>query len=209
MTHDHDHDDATLSFDERAATWDDDAKVERARDTARRIIEQVAPVGTERLFEYGAGTGLVSEALRESVGPITLADASEGMREVARTKVADGRLPGARVWDVDLSSEPAPAGETFDLIVTSMVLHHVADVATTLGAFAGMLEPGGHLCVIDLDAEDGSFHGPDVDVHHGFERDDIAGRIRAAGFSEVAVSDGGTVEHGDDEFTLFLAVGTR
>lgn len=212
MAHDHapvpDPDDATLSFDERAATWDDD-KVDRARRTAARIAEEIDLSGTERLFEYGAGTGLVAEALRGRVGPITLADASAGMRAVAQAKVDDGRLAGARIWDVDLSVDPPPEGERFDLIVTSMVLHHVEDLGRTLEAFAAMLEPGGHLCVIDLDAEDGSFHGPDVDVHHGFERDDIATRLGAAGFPQVAVSDCGVIDHGDDRFGLFLAVATR
>lgn len=211
MSHDHvpDADDATLSFDERAATWDDDVKVERARLTAQRIAEEVALGGDERLFEYGAGTGLVAEALRDSVGAITLADASAGMRAVAQAKVDDGRLAGARIWDVDLSAEPPPRGETFELIVTSMVLHHVEDTARTLGAFAAMTEPGGHLCVIDLDSEDGSFHGPGVDVHHGFDRDEIAQQIRAAGFTDVSVTDCGRVDHGDDTFGLFLAVATR
>lgn len=215
MAHDHDHDhpidtdDATLSFDERAATWDDEAKIERARTTARRITEEVSLDGAERLFEYGAGTGLVSEALRDHVGAITMADASEGMRAVAQTKIDDGRLPGARVWDVDLSSDEPPVGEMFDLVVTSMVLHHVKDLGTTLRRFASILEPGGHLCVIDLDAEDGSFHGPDVDVHHGFERAAFADRLRDAGFTDVSVSDCGTVAHGDTGFGLFLAVATR
>lgn len=210
--HDHDHgddSDARLSFDERAATWDDEAKVRRAETTARRIAEEIDLTGTERLFEYGAGTGLVAEALRDRVGPITLVDPSEGMRAVAQSKVDDGRLPGARIWDLDLAAQGAPEGETFDLVLTSMVLHHVNDLGPTLKAFADMLDPGGHCCVIDLDAEDGSFHGADVDVHHGFHRDDIAAQLTAAGFTDVNVTDCGTVDHGDDEFTLFLAVATR
>lgn len=211
--HDHDHDhagsDATLSFDARAATWDDDVKIARAHTIARRIGEEVTLTGSERLFEYGAGTGLVSEALRDRVGPITMADASPGMRAVTQAKIDDGRLSGARVWDLDLSTSPAPEGESFDLIVTSMVLHHVKDLATMLEAFAAMLDRQGHLCVVDLDAEDGSFHGPGVDVHHGFERDAIATAIRQAGLVDVTVSDCGTVDHGDHEFGLFLAVASR
>lgn len=209
--HDHGdgHDDAAVSFDERAATWDDEAKIARARTIADRIGEEVALSGTERLFEYGAGTGLVAEALRDRVGAITLVDPSEGMRAVAQSKVDDGRLPGARIWDLDLAARGAPEGETFELIVTSMVLHHVAELGPTLEAFVHMLAPGGHCCVIDLDAEDGSFHGPDVDVHHGFHREDMAAQLTAAGFTEVSVTDCGTVDHGDDEFSLFLAVATR
>ena len=43
------------SFDDKAATWDDDpAKVERSRVVAREIRDAVPLVGTERLLEYGA-----------------------------------------------------------------------------------------------------------------------------------------------------------
>ncbi len=210
MEHEHaGHDQAGHSFDERAATWDDEAKVARAAHIARRIAEEVALAGDERLFEYGAGTGLVSEALRDSVGPITLADSSEGMRAVAQRKVDDGRLAGARIWSLDLSSEPVPAGEWFDLIVTSMVLHHVDPLDVTLRAFRDLLAPGGHLCVVDLDAEDGSFHGEGAHVHHGFDRDAFAERLRQAGFADATVSNAGTVDRDGTAFGLFLAVATR
>jgi predicted TPR repeat methyltransferase len=65
------------SFDERAATWDDDpAHVERAR-VVGLALRRALPLGRSvRMLEYGAGTGLVSEALRDAVGPITMADTS-------------------------------------------------------------------------------------------------------------------------------------
>src|SRR5262249_1319459 len=93
----------STNFDERAATWDDDpVKVERSQRAADGIRKAVPLVGTARLLEYGAGTGLVSQALRAYVGPVTLADTSSGMRAVMERKIADGSLTDARVWDVDL-----------------------------------------------------------------------------------------------------------
>jgi 2-polyprenyl-3-methyl-5-hydroxy-6-metoxy-1,4-benzoquinol methylase len=66
-----------------------------------------------------------------------------------------------------------------------MTLHHVPDTDAILRAFHTVLEPGGYLCVADLDTEDGSFHGPEVQVHHGFDRTDLARRTEQAGFREV------------------------
>ena len=201
---------ATNSFDEKAATWDDDpAKVERARAVAAAILEGVPLDGNERLLEYGAGTGLVTEALRDAVGPVTLADTSAGMREAMQAKVAAGTIPDARIWDLDLSVAPAPEGERFDLVVTVMTLHHIHDLGPVLAAFAALLEEGGHLCVADLEAEDGSFHSDDFHGHHGFERDDLASQLAAAGFSDVAFRDCYRIDRDGVDYQVFLATCTR
>jgi predicted TPR repeat methyltransferase len=173
------------SFDERAATWDDDpVKVERAAAVAGLIRETIALGPSTRLFEYGAGTGLVTQALRDAVGPVTLADTSTGMREVMQEKVRSGALPDARVWDVDLARD-APPPERFDVVVTVLTLHHIPELEPVLAAFASLLSDGGHLCIADLESEDGSFHGSGFEGHHGFDRAWLATRLEAAGFVGV------------------------
>ena len=96
-------------FDERAATWDDDpAKVERAHKIALAIREAIPLEPSMRMLEYGAGTGLVTQALRDAVGPVTMADTSAGMRAVMNDKIASGAITDARVWDLDLTTGPDP-----------------------------------------------------------------------------------------------------
>ena len=57
------------SFDERK-TWDDDpAKVERARTVAAAISGSIGLTSSTRMLEYGAGAGLVSQALTDQVAP--------------------------------------------------------------------------------------------------------------------------------------------
>ena len=198
--------DAQSFFDERAATWDDDpAKVERARVVADAIRASIPLDGSTRVLEYGAGTGLVTQALRGDVGPVTVADTSAGMREVLADKIARGLLPeNARVWDVDLSTEPPP-DEHFDLVVTVMALHHVDPVERALSAFAAMLDGGGHLCVVDLEAEDGSFHGHGFEGHHGFARSTLAALLEGAGFTDIEIRPCFEVERDSGTFPLFLA----
>lgn len=200
---------STNSFDDKAATWDDDpAKVERSRVVAREIRDAVPLTGTERLLEYGAGTGLVSESLRDAVGPVTLVDNSAGMLEVMRAKVASGAIPDARVWQLDLATEPVPE-ERFDLLVTVMTLHHIEDPGPVLGAFAELLEEGGHLCVVDLEAEDGSFHTDDFHGHHGFERRDLERMLADAGFVDIAFRDCYRIDRGGVDYPTFLVTCTR
>jgi ubiquinone/menaquinone biosynthesis C-methylase UbiE len=194
-----------VSFDERAATWDDDpAKRERAEVSAAAIRAAVPLDGTQRLLEYGAGTGLVTQALLDLVGPVTLADTSAGMRDVLAGKIASGALRDARVWDLDLEAAPAPA-ERFDLVVTVMTLHHVHGIDTVLAKFAEMLEEGGCLCIVDLEREDGSFHGPDVDVHHGFDRPELSKALSGAGFTDVEFGDLRAIERDGSAYPMFLA----
>lgn len=199
-------------FDERAATWDDDAdKVRRAEEIARAVAAAVPTGAGTRLLEYGAGTGLVTQALLDRVGPVTLADNSSGMRTVLGRKVADGRLPAdARVWDLDLEHQPVP-DERFDLVVSSMVLHHVHDLDTVLTGLAALLEDGGRLCVADLDSEDGSFHAHshDFDGHHGFDRAELARAVERAGLTVVGFADCTPIVKEGAAYPVFLLTARR
>lgn len=200
---------STNSFDERAATWDDDpAKVERANAVARAISAAIPLDRSMRVLEYGAGTGLVTQGLQGSIGAVTLADTSKGMREVMQDKIDAGSITNARVWDLDLATQPAP-DERFDLVVTVLTLHHVANVHVVLSGFAELLEEGGHLCVVDLDEEDGSFHGADFEGHHGFQRSTMSSHLASAGFTEIAFRDCGDIDRGGARYPLFLATCVR
>jgi predicted TPR repeat methyltransferase len=198
-------------FDQAAESWDEDPmKVERARVVSAQIVELLDPSGDARLFEYGAGTGLVAQHLQDHVGALTLADNSAGMRGAMAGKVADGRLPEAtRIWDLDLATQAVPAGERFDLAVTVQVLHHVHDLEPVLAGFAALLEPGGHLCIVDLELEDGSFHGDGFGGHHGFRREQLGEQLEAAGFAAVTFQHSYDLEKNGHLYPLFLAIATR
>lgn len=201
-------------FDARAATWDQDpAKIERAARIADCVAEQVRLGRGLRVLEYGAGTGLVSQALMDRVGPLTLVDTSSGMREVMAEKIRAGALPeGTRVWDLDLEQAGADRpDERFDLVVGALVLHHVQDLATVLAGLAGLLHPGGALCIADLDREDGSFHAhhDSFHGHDGFDRRELTAALSAVGLTDVTVTDCTTIEKEGRAYPVFLAVGRR
>ncbi len=174
-----------LSFDERAKTWDDDPKkVTRSRITAEAILKAVHPAPGTTAFEYGCGTGLLSFALQGAFADITLADTSEGMLEVLREKIAASGVGNMRAMRLDLTSDPLPA-ERYGVVYSLVTLHHIPDTDAVLRRFHDLLQPGGTLCIADLDQEDGSFHGPDADVHKGFNREVLGRQVAAAGFVNV------------------------
>ena len=189
----------TEHFDSHAGTWDDDEdKRRRSAEIAGAVAAAVPTTGDTRLLEYGAGTGLVTQALLDRVGPVTLADNSAGMRTVLHDKVTDGRLPrDARIWDLDLERGDGPQ-ERFDLVVSSMVLHHVHDLDGVLSRLAAMLE-------------DGSFHADthDFDGHPGFDREELARAVEAAGLEAVAWDSCAAVEKHGRTYPVFLLTARR
>ena len=192
------------TFDERASEWDTPERIERARAVALLILQAMDPAPDARVLEVGAGTGLLGLDLAPYVGSVVLADASRGMLAVAEAKIAAGAAPGVRTLRLALTMDPLP-DERFDLIVSLMALHHVPDTAAALAEMAALLVPGGRIALVDLEAEDGSFHTDQAnEVHHGFERDGLRAQAEAAGFRDVDFRPGFEVERDGRRYALFL-----
>lgn len=169
-------------FDSKARQWDENPVFrERAEKIAAGIRAAVPLSQSMTALDYGSGSGLLSFPLRGELGHITLKDSSAGMLAVAEEKIAAQGVANISVRQADLTAEPLP-DERYDLIYSSMTLHHIPDTGAILRAFHDLLNPGGWLCIADLDLEDGSFHGLSVDVHHGFDRGVLAGKLLAAGY---------------------------
>ena len=174
---------ANSHFDDKAREWDANPLFrERAEKIAEAIRAEVALTASMSALDYGSGTGLLSFPLRHELGHITLQDSSTGMLAVLREKIASEGVSNMTVRQADLSQGALP-DERYDLIYSSMTLHHIPDTGAILRAFHGLLRPGGTLCIADLDKEDGSFHGPGFDVHPGFDRAELAALCAETGFT--------------------------
>lgn len=196
-------------FDDKARTWDTDDKRRRAETVAARMHELVPLRDDMAAFEYGCGTGLLSIALRSSVGSITLADSSAAMLEVAREKMAEAHITGMSTLHIDLVVDELP-DERYDLVYTLMTLHHVVPLDRVLANLTALLLPGGYLCIADLDTEDGSFHGEEFEGHRGFDRGELAGKLTQLGLRIVSAENCFTMTkqtaNGEHEFSVFLLV---
>ncbi len=171
-------------FDSRAREWDSNPLfIERSRRIAEAIRRSVPLNRNMRALDYGCGTGMQSFELKDELGHITLYDNSAGMLEVLNEKILAQGVSNMSVRQVNLSADALPM-ERYDLIYTSMTLHHIPDTSAVMRSFHILLNEGGYLCVADLDQEDGSFHGPEVDVHHGFDRTELAATAEQAGFGK-------------------------
>lgn len=192
------------SFDERAREWDDDPRKTLRAERAAACIRERVPLHPElRVLDYGAGTGLLCQSFASEVGPITYVDISEGMRQVMAEKADLGLLGDATISQFDLSAGEIP-DEKYGLITSLLALHHTLDIPSLLAAFHTILEPDGHVCIVDLDPEDGRFHKPGFVGHDGFERDALEGQFRAAGFRDVRFDDALEIEKNGMTFSSFV-----
>jgi ubiquinone/menaquinone biosynthesis C-methylase UbiE len=196
-------------FDEKAQEWDTPERQERAHEAAH-VIRQHVPLGHElRVIDIGAGTGLLGLELAADVGNVVLAEPSSGMLAMARQKLAADGPANVSAVEYDIRSGP-PKDGPFDLVVSLLVLHHVEDTRAALETMHAMLAPGGRIALLDLDAEDGTFHDDQEGIHHqGFDQGALVGLASAAGFLDVESRVVSDIDRDGKRFPVFLLTGQR
>lgn len=174
-------------FDKVASEWDANAtRVALAKGIVAAIWEAVPLRPDMNALDVGAGTGLVTLGLLPCVRELTALDASQEM-----LRVLDGKLKALGVTNVrtrccDIAATALAAAQ-YDLIVSSMALHHIPDVRRALQLLRPCLRSGGWVALADLDAEDGTFHADATGVYHkGFDREEVQAWLREAGFADTA-----------------------
>lgn len=171
-------------FDARAREWDKDKiHMDRSISIAAELEKMIPLNPSMKALEYGAGTGILSFLLKDRFSQITLMDSSQEMIKVCVEKTEYFKTNHIQPIWFDL--EHKDYDDRFDIIYNQMVLHHVNDYEAIIYTFHTMLNPGGYLAIADLYPEDGSFHGPDVKVHLGFDPEKLTEIFRNAGFKNI------------------------
>lgn len=201
-------------FESVAARWDSNpGRVRIANEVAAAIRREVVLTPQMDVLDYGSGTGLLSLQLLPQVGSVCGADSSPAMLEVMENKIAAQGLSNAGTQFVDFENGAHAAGQ-YDLIVSSMVTHHVPDTAALFAEWFRLLNPGGQIAFADLDTEDGAFHGDNTGVFHlGFDRVHLQNLLLEAGFTEVHDSTATSVRKEVDgltrEFPIFIIIARK
>lgn len=202
-------------FDKDASSWDaNPVKVKLPNDVADNILKRVALTPDMDAMDFGCGTGLLTLRLQPFVRSITGVDSSQGMLDVLNDKISALKLENVSVLRANLDKGDVLAGR-YDLITSSMALHHVPEVMPLLNQFHNVLAPAGHLCIADLDLDNGKFHEDKTGVfHNGFDREALRQMFVEAGFEEVQDTTAAEVQKAahDGEirrFKVFLMIGRK
>ena len=198
-----------LSFDKKAKDWDDNRRIQRSKVIAEKIIDYVNLQETFNGLEFGCGTGLISLNLYDKLGKITCIDTSSGMIKQLEDKVAEHNLDKITVTQLNINDDHDLKSE-YDIIYSSMSLHHVTSLEETLQNFYDLLQDGGQLCIVDLDKEDGSFHSQESNFlgYNGFEQKELSQLLEQVGFnnviSETFYNDERSIGNRNIEYSLFI-----
>jgi ubiquinone/menaquinone biosynthesis C-methylase UbiE len=175
-------------FDKEAANWDETpGRVKLAHDIAQAMMDTGIIKNDINVLDFGCGTGLLTLQLQPSVRSITGVDSSAGMLEILQQKIESQKLTNVKTQLLNIEEGDRLEG-AYDLIVSSMTLHHINDIKELFKHFKLVTNTNGYLCLADLDPDEGQFHQDNEGVFHfGFDRRSLRKILEEAGFNVVEI----------------------
>lgn len=175
-------------FDEAAKSWDSKpSSVAIAKACVENINEIIDVKDDFKILDYGCGTGLIAFGLSNAKHNVLGMDYSKGMVEKFNEKAKELNYENVKAIQHNINEENLPKNE-FDLIATSMTLHHILDTNMFVRKCKEALKVGGYLCINDLVSEDGTFHkkhNNDGVEHFGFDVKELCEKIYNHGFEII------------------------
>ena len=197
---------APTHFDTAARDWDQRPMSQQLAAVPERLLAQLPLQASDHVLDFGAGTGLLSVPIAPKVAQVTALDMSAAMLQVLDEKGF------ANITTLQQDIFAGLPGH-YHAVVSCMAMHHVADTAALLRAFADALHSGGRIALVDLYQEDGSFHG-DNDAkgvqHFGFAPEALQALAEQAGLMDVTFNEILQMQHRNGRaYPLFLMTGRK
>lgn len=204
-----------MDFNTEAINWDSERRIKRGRVISEEIMNSIDIKDDYSALEFGCGTGIISFNMKDKFRHITLVDTSEGMIEKLSSKIREFKVDNMTAIKADINKDELLKGQKFDVIYTSMVLHHILDIRTTLNNLYELLDDHGYLCIIELAEDDGSFHRSEKDFngYNGFNQEWLKGLLEEIGYKSVKTNtfynSVKIIEGVEVNYSLFIMVGRK
>lgn len=193
-------------FDEAAKTWDNkQTSIDSSSACVQNLLEKIELKKDANILDYGCGTGFISFALSSNDNNILGMDYSDGMVDRFNEKVKELNFSNIKAIKHNMNEEELPKNQ-FDLIISSMTMHHIKDTDMFAKKCKQALKKGAIVCINDLEKEDGTFHkkhNNDGVEHFGYEKEDICKLFENQGFEIISCDTVYKHERNDSEYPLF------
>jgi len=171
-------------FNRHASQWDDLARTLLPVPEYRGRLLELLPRGGSML-EIGIGTGGLLTELAARADQVIGVDHSPVMLEEARRRLAEAGLDRIDLRLGEMTHLPLPDASV-DCVVANMVLHHAADPPAVLAEIKRVLARNGTLLIADLARHEREAAREQLaDQWLGFEEEELAGWLTAAGFVQI------------------------
>lgn len=202
-----------MNFDLEAKSWDDDKRVTRAKLISEEIDKWLGEKINNNAMEFGCGTGLITLNLKNKFKNIMMIDNSAGMIEEVNKKIKNQNLNNIRTWcgDIDKIDDK----NKYDVIYTSMTLHHIVNISKVLEKLHSLLSLEGELYIVDLVEEDGTFHSSEkgFEGHNGFNQNNLIETLKNIGFKDIRnkvfYKGSKSIEERNVDYELFIMVARK
>ena len=154
----------TNPFDEQANHFDSDQQLYLANKYLKAISQSLGDQHFDTLLDYGGGTGNLGLNLLDYADQVVIADISQPMLEKAQEKIHARQLKKAQTL---LLTEEPDLNLNYDLLILSMVLHHVDQDIDLLYKLVDPIPAGGRLIIIDF------YHDPQNPDKKGYHPEDL------------------------------------
>lgn len=195
-------------FKEKAESYDSEEWAKEISSAIGAMLLSNIPLHDQmHVMDFGAGTGLICSHVAPLVNKITAVDISESMLEKLSAKKELKGNVHALCQDI----MDNPIGEKFDLITSAFAMHHVEDINRLIQCFAAHLGTGSWLALVDIDKEDGSFHGEDNQgvFHDGFDRDALKAILKMYSFKDITFLTAHSFEWAGSNYSAFLVTAIK
>ncbi|MBP1754064.1 MAG: methyltransferase type 12 [Firmicutes bacterium] len=171
----------TDKFEMIANIYDTPERIHIAKVSSEAIREFLADTRSKSAIDFGCGTGLVGMNLLNEFKTILFLDASQNMISQVENKISASKIQNADTLCFDFEKDNLLDLHA-DYIFMAQVLLHIEDYLPVLSKLYDVLEPGGHLIIIDFNKNNDIVSDM---VHNGFDPEELSAVMEKVGYQKI------------------------
>ena len=168
-------------FNSIAERYDTEQQIRIAGIAAREMKKFITDSNGRDALDYGCGTGLIGLEMTDMFRSVLLVDSASNMIRIVKEKIADRKITNAVALCSDMLKQSAN-DKKVDYIFMSQVLLHIGDVDQVLRRMYELLNPNGHLLIVDFDKNE---QVNSDQVHNGFDQQELKEYLLKIGFDDI------------------------